>query len=312
MENYHLESSSFSFGNQEIYPLAIFADNRPKHLQACLDSLAANEMSSQTKVFLFIDGPKNNKDRILINACLQLAYNEKRFKSIEVFSQSSNIGLAKSIIQGVGRVLLNHEALIVVEDDLRVSPYFLDFMNLGLNKYKEFPKVSSLHAYLYPIKNFSDMAFFLRGADCWGWATWRDRWENANLDADDLYSKILEANLSEKFDLDGAVGYSSLLKSQIDGFVDSWAIRWHAFNFIEDKYCLHPPVSLVRNVGNDGTGRHYSRQKIYNLEQWDFRTIIFPNIIEESNEMRSRIIEFLIGTKNKDKSLLHKLFNRFG
>ena len=44
-------------------------------------------------------------------------------------------------------------------------------MNYYLELYKNNNKVSSIHGYSYPTKKLPDY-FFLKGADCWGWATW--------------------------------------------------------------------------------------------------------------------------------------------
>ena len=300
----------FDTENQILSPIAVFAYNRPKHLRYCLNSIADNELSSSSPLVIFIDGPKNNREKDLVNECIDVARLENRFGSVEVLSQENNLGLSRSILKGVTYVLERYGSIIVLEDDMRVSPNFLNFMNAGLNLYEKNPRVSGLHAYVYPIKSLSEEAFFLRGADCWGWATWADRWMEANFDSAELLSNLETSGQSFQFDLEGAVGYSTLLKSQVEGLVDSWAIRWHAYNFIENKICLHPPVSLLKNLGNDGTGRHYAKQEIFNIDKWDLRQIVFPKIVEESQEMRSKIRDFLFSKREHELSYFAKIFRR--
>ena len=51
------------------------------------------------------------------------------FRSVSIFERDSNWGLAKSVIDGVTTVVSKHERIIVLEDDMVTSPYFLTSMN---------------------------------------------------------------------------------------------------------------------------------------------------------------------------------------
>jgi len=75
--------------------------------------------------------------------------------------------------------LLNeYGKIIVLEDDLLTSPYFLKFMNEALEYYKNEKKVWHISGWNYPINNEGlDDVFFWRTMNCWGWATWADRWQ---------------------------------------------------------------------------------------------------------------------------------------
>jgi hypothetical protein len=77
-------------------------------------------------------------------------------------------GLAGSIIDGVSQVLGSHGRVVVVEDDLLLSPHFLSYMNDGLALYADDERVASIHGYRYPGTEPLPETFFLRGADCWG------------------------------------------------------------------------------------------------------------------------------------------------
>ena len=59
------------------------------------------------------------------------------FKSVYVIESDKNNGLANSIIKGVNDIIKKFGKIIVLEDDLIVSQYFLDFMNRSLSLYKE-------------------------------------------------------------------------------------------------------------------------------------------------------------------------------
>ena len=128
-----------------------------------------------------------------------------------------------------------HECIIVLEDDLVTSPYFLSYMNEALEKYAEDDRVISIHGYVYPISGLPE-TFFMRGADCWGWATWKNRWATFETDGAKLLDELNHRNLSKRFDFNGAYGFTKMLVDQIEGKNDSWAIRWHASAFLNNKF----------------------------------------------------------------------------
>ncbi len=99
-------------------------------------------------------------------------------------------------------------------------------------------------------------SFFLRGADCWGWSTWREAWVSANFDGVDLLAQLRKHPDRSQVDFGAAYPYLQMLKDQVDGAIDSWAIRWYASAFLADRYTLHPGVSLVTNIGMEGSGTH--------------------------------------------------------
>ena len=142
-----------------------------------------------------------------------------------------------------------------MEDDLITSPFFLQYMNEALDKYEHTEEVTSIHGYCLPI-DYPGPLFFLKGADCWGWATWRRGWELFNADGRELMLQLKRKKLMYAFDFEGSHDYAGMLQQQIDGHIDSWAIRWYASAFLANKLTLYPGRSLVRNIGADGSGTH--------------------------------------------------------
>ena len=47
-------------------PIVVFAYNRPNHLFRCIESLLANPESSESSLHIFVDGPKNNLDKVIL------------------------------------------------------------------------------------------------------------------------------------------------------------------------------------------------------------------------------------------------------
>ncbi len=240
-------------------PVVLFAYRRPDHLRRALDSLAANPGADQTQVIIYCDGAKSGIDREAVELVREIArgvYDSGIFASVRVIERDHNMGLAKSVISGVTQTLEDHDRVIVVEDDLVVSPDFLEYMNQALELYANNEEVISIHGFMYSIPPVLPQTVFLRGADCWGWATWRRGWELFEPDSQKLLKELDKSPDRALFDFDGAFPYRQMLKDQSEGTIDSWAVRWYASAFLANKLTLYPGQSLVENIGQEGSGTH--------------------------------------------------------
>jgi hypothetical protein len=253
-------------------PIALFVFKRLEHTQKTILSLMNNPESVNSVLFIFSDAPKYANEEKSVEAVRKYIKRIKGFKSLEIFERDKNLGLSNSIISGVSQLLNLYESLIILEDDLVVSPFFLNYMNSALELYKYDPDVISIHGYVYPVKQKLPETFFLRGADCWGWATWKRAWELSEgsfgfeHDGRKLLDELKRKNLLRSFDLDGTVNNVRMLKRQIAGKVDSWAIRWHASAYITNKFTLYPSRSLVKNIGADLSGSNLISTKRFDVE----------------------------------------------
>ena len=278
-------------------PIALFAYNRPLHTKETVEALRRNLLAAGSDLYVFADGPKAGKTDPRIAEVRAYMRTIEGFNSVRVFERAENAGLAKSIIDGVTRVCSEHGRVIVLEDDLVTSPWFLQYMNEALAKYEQAHRVASIHGYCFPTQQPLPETFFLRGADCWGWATWRRAWKDFEVDGAKLLQTLIDRGLERAFDLDGAYGFTQMLRHQIAGLNDSWAIRWHASCFLQDKLTLYPGRSLVRNIGTDSSGTH-------SVDTADFTSSLAAAPIrverialEPSESGRAAFAQFLRGTR---------------
>lgn len=80
-----------------------------------------------------------------------------------VFEQSENLGLANSIIQGVTKIINQTGRVIVLEDDVEVSPYFLQYMNDALIVYENNLKVNGIGSWnFFSNKSSTPDTFFVQ------------------------------------------------------------------------------------------------------------------------------------------------------
>jgi hypothetical protein len=138
-------------------------------------------------------------------------------------------------------------------------------MNETLQRYEKEDAVACISAYIYPINDLPEL-FFIKGADCWGWATWKRAWDLFDPDGEKLLKELKRKKLTSEFDLNNSYPYTKMLSEQIKGINNSWAIRWYASAFLKNKLCLYPGNSLVNNIGTDGTGTHSGTTTLYNTE----------------------------------------------
>lgn len=254
-------------------PIVLFVFNRLDHVSQAIKSLQENDLSGESDLIIFSDGYKDKINENKIKIIRKYLQTIAGFKNVQIIERSENFGLAKSIISGVTEVVEKYGKVIVLEDDLLVSPYFLKYMNTALDMYENEDKVISIHGYIYPVKEKLPETFFLRGADCWGWATWKRGWKLFEIDGKKLLVELKEKELTKKFDMDGVYPFVQMLEGQIKGFNNSWAVRWYASAFLKNKLTLYPGRSLVSNIGFDGSGTHTGKNT-------DFRVLNYNQNVE--------------------------------
>lgn len=289
-------------------PIALFVYDRPEHTRLTLQALSRNPEAIHSDLYIYSDGPKDLNSVSAVNKVRSLIRECSGFKSIAIVEQEENIGLAKSILGGVTKLLHKFSTLIVLEDDLVVSPTFLKFMNAGLDLYRNDERVGSIHGYTYPCADPLPDTFFLRGGDCWGWATWARAWKYINLDGSILMRELEERNLTETFDLEGAYPYVKMLKNQIQGKNDSWAIRWHASLFLKNMLTLYPGRSLVQNIGHDGTGVHSAKTSYLNVTLCNEKVTIGNIKICEDSYARGKFKKFLWNHHSSPFAIIKRIY----
>jgi len=291
-------------------PVALFAYRRPDHLRSTLDALEENLLADRTTVTIFCDAPRTAEEVPSTRAVETEARRSRKFGDLEVIKGSQNLGLAGSVVAGVSSVLATSDSVIVLEDDLVTSPSFLMYMNDGLQRFRDDDRVISIHGYSYPTSIVDP--FFLRGADCWGWGTWRRGWQLYDADGERLLSELRRRELTDLFDFSGTQSFVRMLEDQIAGRVDSWAIRWYASAFLADRLTLYPGRSLVRNIGNDGSGTHTRLTGRFDSELRPSAPSLNGLLVEESLEARHAFERFFSGSDQVSPSWSDRLRDHVG
>lgn len=294
----------------EFAPIALFAYKRPEHLQRTVTALQANLLAGESRLHIFADGARSGYDLDGVRAVRAYCRKLDGFKSVELVERPTNLGLAASIISGVQELIAHYGQVIVVEDDLVTSPYFLEYMNDALRRYRFDERVISVHGYIYPVHSVLPETFFLKGADCWGWGTWERGWCQFEPEGNKLLAELKRRGLCSSFDMDDSYPYTAMLRDQIAGRNDSWAIRWYASAFLADRLTLYPGRSLVTNIGNDASGTHCTVTDRFSVPCADAPVQVNDILVEEHTAARQAVVAYLQKMRPSYGERLRQAFRR--
>jgi hypothetical protein len=261
-------------------PICLFTYNRPDETQQTVEALKRNLLAASSQLFIFIDGPKNETNTHKVNKVRQYAKTINGFNTVEIFESPINKGLANSIIEGVTQIIEKYGKVIVLEDDIISSPNFLDFMNQALDFYQYNDKIYSISGYTMDLPSlikYNKDYYLSYRASSWGWATWIDRWLDVDWSANEYSS--FKWNLRRQFGfMRGGSDMPYMLMKQMNGKIDSWAIRWAFHQFINGQLTIYPTESKIYNIGlgdnstHTKTGSHFNPNNFItsNINKFNF------------------------------------------
>lgn len=271
-------------------PVLIPTLNRFSHFKNCLESLEHCSWAEFTDVFVALDYPPSPQYRdgwMKIDNYLKGKESKHGFKSLNVIRRTSNCGLHNkggNFTLLLNEVMKTYDRYIFTEDDNYFSPCFLEYMNKALTFYENDDRIFQICGYdrggdKSILENDS---FYLSNYTCaWGFGRWKNR--------RDYFRKNYMGlqNVRRMLD-DKDIRSNMKLKcpSRIYSYVDMLRkgicygdVIQTTFLLLEEKYNVFPSMSLVRNIGTDGTGEHkgtasqqewYSHQPIDTSDHFEF------------------------------------------
>ncbi|MGR3812138.1 glycosyltransferase [Jiulongibacter sp. NS-SX5] len=292
-------------------PVALFTFKRVDTLQKTINSLLLNKEAEWTDLFVFSDAGRNEKEIALVSRVREYIEKINGFRSVTLIFSSENKGLAASIIDGIGDMLEKYDSTIILEDDLVVSTNFLSFMNQALSFYKNSRRVLSICGYSSPIGvnvTYKFDTYFTYRSSSWGWATWKNRWDEIDWAMKDYDSFIKDKKAQRKFNLMGS-DMTHMLKKQDQGKINSWAIRFCFHQFRYQLFSVHPVKSKVINIGlNSKEATHTNGMTARfktNLDTSDTKSFIF----EDSYILNHRIIKKFVQPYSLKTRIKYKILN---
>lgn len=289
-------------------PIILFVYNRPEHTKRTIESIAKNTLADKSSLYIFSDGPQDEKDKSEVEAVRKYIYKISGFNKIGILEREKNLGLANSIINGVSEIFKRYNKAIVMEDDMISSPFFLKYINELLNRFENDQRIFSVTGYTFPIKipeDYKHPLYLSPRSSSWGWGTWKNRWQKADWDLKDIDDLTNDKLRVESFNK-GGEDLMGMLKNSIEGKIDSWSIRWTYSHFLNDAFCVYPVKSRIQNIGTDRSGVHTSKTKKFDVEL-ELNDVDLSQIsdLQPDEELLKNFRKFF--KKNIFTSLLQKL-----
>ncbi len=245
-------------------PIVVVAYDRPDSLRRLLFSLNAASYPAKVKLYISIDGGGSESVRSVAEK-FDWQHGVK-----EIISHPNNLGLRKHILS-CGDLSLNHDGIIVLEDDLYVSMAFYHYVNNALTYYESEKHLAGISLYAHsfnetaqlpfvPFNDHSDV-FFLQLASSWGQCWTKDQWRS--------FKKWYKKKQSEKLRLTDGVP-SSVIKWPDT----SWKKFFIKYMVEKNLFFLYPRISLSTNFGDDGMNHlgdnHYQVPLFYSEKSFAF------------------------------------------
>jgi hypothetical protein len=293
----------------KLSPIVLFVYNRPEHTRRTVEALSSNVLADQSDLFVYSDAPKDVSANDKVREVRSFISTIKGFKSVTIIEREKNWGLAASITDGVTNIVNQYGKIIVLEDDIVTSQYFLKFMNNALDFYADLQEIWHISGWNHPIKPVGlPDAFFWYTMDCWGWATWKDRWQYFEKNAQKLLSNFKKRDIY-RFNMYGADNLWGQILGNISEEINTWAIFWYASIFLRNGLCLNPTLSFVQNIGFDGSGVHCGMTSIYKNDVLCEKEIDFRIIKMKENRAAVKRIK-LFYQKLKRKKCFTRIFDK--
>ena len=299
--------------NDNNAPVVLFVYNRPEETEKTVNALINNYLAKESKLIIYSDGAKNkSQESKVLNVRKYLKSIENGFKSITIKEREINLGLAKSIITGVTEVLNQHKKIIVLEDDLISSPNFLNYMNQTLDYYTSNDKIFSISGYSFPLKipeDYKYSVYFLRRASSYGWGTWKNRWDGVDWEVKSFTQFISNKRMQRRFNL-GGPDLTRMLKKQMEGKIDSWAIRWCYNQFMKNQLTVYPTQSKIQDIGYGKDATHVNKYDLFHtyLDPGKLTNIVLPTDTEINPSLEKQFrykFSYINKAKHKLKSIIN-------
>lgn len=238
--------------NRFSVPVVLFAYTRHEHL---LRTLACLRRDGAHLLYAFCDGPKTPKQEEAVGV-VRRTLREIDWCDCILTENEANLGLGRSVLSGVSKVLQKESSILVFEDDLICAPGTLQYLSSAMDHYKDDSRVMSVTGWTHPSITPSDVTqqpYFDGRAECWVWGTWARAWKGIEENALSLMARCKKLGIDVyRYGADLPEMAQSELESNI------WAVRFLYLHILSGGLCLRPPYSLVQHIGFDATATNAS------------------------------------------------------
>ena len=290
----------------ELAPIGLSVYSRLEHIKKTIDALQHNKLASETILYIFSDAPQRG-DEEKVDAVRKYLRTISGFKEINLLERTSN-SRTQNNRNGIRMLLNEYGRMIFLEEDIVTAPKFLEFMNQTLNFYQSDQRIVSITGYSPPFKPPAyykkDIYLSLRFSG-WGFGIWKDRYDRIKMNIEG-YEEFLKDKAAVIRFRRGGEDLLYLLKHEAEGLIDALDVKIMFHQFQNNLYTVAPTVSVVQNIGHDGTGVHCGKTDKFNtILNINDRPLEMEKDIQPNPDIIKRLYAFRSGgIKGKIERLL--------
>lgn len=237
------------------------------------------------KIYISIDGPKNNEEDKIRNENIIKYIKQIKFNSpIEILIHKKNLGCKTAIYEALKWFFQNEEFGIILEEDLLPSKNFFYFCDYALEKYKNKQKIMMISGTNYLGENIkSNNYFFSEHFLIWGWATWKRAWISYDVEMQNWKKKSVKLELKKRYNSKEYNFLCNRFNSFFKDYSDTWDIQWYFNCIYNEGLTVIPEANLVKNIGVEGThSKKYYKTLFLEYGEIEIERLISPNKIERN------------------------------
>lgn len=256
-----------------------------------------------SRLFLYQDGPRGEKDMPGIEACRQLVSDEQIDWECEVHRmyQEKNYGCDPSEYISQKWAFSIVDKCIVLEDDDVPSLSFFPFCKEMLDRYEHDERITMVAGF-----NTDEITpdipydyFFTSVFSIWGWASWRrviDQWdEHYSFLQDKFNMRQLETLIKQRNYRNDTI--KMFRDHQATGKAYYESIFW-ASMLLNNGLAIMPTKNLINNIGASDDSTHYSAlrtmpkrlQRIFTMQRFELDfPLRHPKYVMENVEYKEHV-----------------------
>ena len=277
-----------------VIPVLLIGFNRPEFLNSRVEEIVKMNVPL---LYISIDGGDRQTEFTMKKALSKIERIDTKNTRVIINHHNSSLGLVNHITSAIDGVLSEHENVIIVEDDIKLTNNFYANMISGFKTLDSRGVKGTVGAFS-PLRPFG--LFFGRNSwrstryfSCWGWGCSREVWAD--------YKIVLNQDNFEH-ELKHSKTWQSLSKFQQKLWIyrfkkisktpnHTWDIQFQYLSFVNSYIQLVP---IFRFVDNEGFGDQRAAHTSGSRPRW-----MGPTSISETIVRPNQI------------SLLSKIFERF-
>ena len=216
-------------------PILILGYNRFEKFTKCIKTVQKQGIK---KVYVSIDGPKNNYDRRVQKRIIDFCSNESLGLDIKIKNLKKNYGCRNAPIKGISWFFQENKFGVILEDDVIVSKKCMELFAFLLKENFSNKNLMSISSFNEFTNKEIECLYSVSVFRSWGWASWADRW-NMHLE---FSRKIRNLSIWQIYNLlpkeFRLIETAEIIKASQLNLLDAWDYEFNFSHIVNSKKSL--------------------------------------------------------------------------